>query len=217
MRLLCALVTCLLLTLRGARAENRFRRPPGPGPAGDFRDNPPKTRSLGMLWTVSYNGFPSHFDATKSPVYFIQMFKSGDTVGNITSHYFNITESAAASASSTSATASSTSSVSVGSTASASPSASSAAESTDKGVSTGAVAGIAVGAARCRVGGVDLLETLAEEERGWLSGAHEAVGSDEKEYYSGPVDSQARYEVDGGPALFEMPGEIQVGHNRNTP
>lgn len=36
----------LLLLLLGflfpicARSENRFRRPPGPGPAGDFRDNP---------------------------------------------------------------------------------------------------------------------------------------------------------------------------------
>ncbi|OHW99299.1 hypothetical protein CSPAE12_02001 [Colletotrichum incanum] len=185
MYLLGPLVTYLLLAVRSARAENRFRRPPGPGPAGDFRDNPSytlgsqldlqwetdfesidlliwqeadyspeptyativsKTRSLGMLWTVSYNGFPSHHDPTKSSIYFIQMFKSGESVGNITSHYFNITESAVTPTSPTDGAASTTSSLSFESIPTGSPSSSTDTQSSDKGVSRAAVAGIVVGA-----------------------------------------------------------------------
>ncbi|GKT66409.1 hypothetical protein ColTof4_03901 [Colletotrichum tofieldiae] len=259
MHLLGTLVTYLLLAARCARAENRFRRPPGPGPAGDFRDNPSyalgsqldlqwetdfesidlliwqeadyspeptyativsKTRSLGMLWTVSYNGFPSHHDPTKSPVYFIQMFKSGESVGNITSHYFNITESAATSTSPTDGAASTASSSPSWSATTGSPSSSAHAESSDGSVSRGAVAGIAVGVAL----GALLIAGLAgwifwrrwqKNNAGGSRGAHEIVAPGGKEYYGGPVDSQVRFEVDGRGAMYEMPGEVEVGHDGN--
>lgn len=37
-----------------ARSENRFRRPPGPGPAGDFRDNPVYTLgdNIDLQWEM---------------------------------------------------------------------------------------------------------------------------------------------------------------------
>ncbi|KZL88186.1 hypothetical protein CI238_12988 [Colletotrichum incanum] len=141
-----------------ARSENRFRRPPGPGPTGDYRDNPvytlgdkidlqwemsfksmdlvlwqqqPKgntkpaysrlagefaekglgklgvvclavpgadgrqkvnSKAKSLVWTVGYAGFPSHHDPDLSPVYFLQLLRTGETVGSATSHYFNITE-----------------------------------------------------------------------------------------------------------------------------
>ncbi|GKT94952.1 hypothetical protein Ct61P_12802 [Colletotrichum tofieldiae] len=110
-----------------ARSENRFRRPPGPGPTGDYRDNPVYTlgdkidlqwemnlesmdlvlwqqqpngsmkpayarlAAKSLVWTVGYDGFPSHHDPDISPVYFLQLFRAGETAGSATSHYFNIT------------------------------------------------------------------------------------------------------------------------------
>lgn len=166
MRLLTLLLLGILYPATLARSENRFRRPPGPGPTGDYRDNPvytlgdeidlqwetsfkavdvvlwqqqPKgntksafsrlagesfllsyppprlprensclsefvisgltrlqikvnSKAKSLVWTVGYAGFPSNHDPELSPVYFVQLFKTGETTGNVTSHYFNITK-----------------------------------------------------------------------------------------------------------------------------
>ncbi|KAJ0160916.1 hypothetical protein CTA2_7082 [Colletotrichum tanaceti] len=132
MRLLTLLLLGILYPAALARSENGFRRPPGPGPTGDYRDNPvymlgdeidlqwetslkavdvvlwqqqPKgnakpafsrlavnLKAKSLVWTVGYAGFPSYHDPELSPVYFVQLFKTGETTGNVTSHYFNITK-----------------------------------------------------------------------------------------------------------------------------
>ncbi|KAK6218338.1 hypothetical protein QIS74_06218 [Colletotrichum tabaci] len=134
MRLLTLLLLGILYPATLARSENRFRRPPGPGPTGDYRDNPvyslgdeidlqwetsfkavdvvlwqqqPKgntkpafsklavnSKAKSLVWTVGYAGFPSNHNPELSPVYFVQLLKTGETTGNVTSHYFNITKPA---------------------------------------------------------------------------------------------------------------------------
>ncbi|CCF41965.1 hypothetical protein CH063_12086 [Colletotrichum higginsianum] len=174
MRLLTLLLLGILYPATLARSENRFRRPPGPGPTGDYRDNPvytlgdeidlqwetsfkavdvvlwqqqPKgntkpafsrlavnSKAKSLVWTVGYAGFPSNHDPELSPVYFVQLFKTGETTGNVTSHYFNITKPV-------STTSFSSSSVSR----TLSLQTSSTTTSEDR-LSSGTVAGIAVGA-----------------------------------------------------------------------
>ncbi|TQN66700.1 hypothetical protein CSHISOI_08735, partial [Colletotrichum shisoi] len=143
MRLLTLLLLGILYPAALARSENRFRRPPGPGPTGDYRDNPVYTlgdeidlqwetsfkavdvvlwqqqqprgntkspfsklavnsKAKSLVWTVGYAGFPSSHDPELSPVYFVQLFKTGETTGNVTSHYFNITKPASTTSSSSS-------------------------------------------------------------------------------------------------------------------
>ncbi|GJD04042.1 hypothetical protein ColKHC_12867 [Colletotrichum higginsianum] len=252
------LLLLLLLTPRAARAENRFRRPPGPGPSGDFRDNPvytlgsqldlqwetvfasvsllmwheanytseptyttiiSNTKSLGMLWTVSYNGFPAHHDPSASPVYFIQMFQSGSSTGDITSHYFNITEPAAdaasPSASAPSASASLTSVTFSSGSATSSPSSTTDKNNNNGGggggsIPSGTVAGIAVGAvlgAFAVAGVAGWMLWRRRKTKGRKAGARGSSGlvqgnkiSDEKECYAGPVSGggvPGRYELDG--------------------
>ncbi|OBR05670.1 hypothetical protein CH63R_09790 [Colletotrichum higginsianum IMI 349063] len=287
----CLLLLLLLLTPRAARAENRFRRPPGPGPSGDFRDNPvytlgsqldlqwetvfasvsllmwheanytseptyttiicespvhdapapifpstvsafryvhssyglppptANTKSLGMLWTVSYNGFPAHHDPSASPVYFIQMFQSGSSTGDITSHYFNITEPAAdaasPSASAPSASASLTSVTFSSGSATSSPSSTTDKNNNNGGggggsIPSGTVAGIAVGAvlgAFAVAGVAGWMLWRRRKTKGRKAGARGSSGlvqgnkiSDEKECYAGPVSGggvPGRYELDG--------------------
>lgn len=168
-----------------------------------------------MLWTVSYNGFPAHHDPSASPVYFIQMFQSGSSTGDITSHYFNITEPAASpSASAPSASSSLTSVTFLSGTATSSPS-----STTDKNdyngggggsIPSGTVAGIAVGAAlgAFAVAGVaGWMLWRQRKTKGRKAGARGSSGlvqgnkiSDEKECYAGPVNGggvPGRYELDG--------------------
>ncbi|WQF89352.1 hypothetical protein CDEST_14366 [Colletotrichum destructivum] len=137
------------------------------------------------------------------------MFQSGSSTGDITSHYFNITEPAAA-ATSPSASESSTSVTFSSGSATSSPS-----SITDKkdnnsgGIPGGTVAGIAVGAAL----GAFAIAGLAgwmlwrrRKTRGKNAGASGSLGlvqenkiSDEKEYYAGPVSGggvSGRYELD---------------------
>ncbi|KAK1985711.1 hypothetical protein LZ30DRAFT_778833 [Colletotrichum cereale] len=264
---LAAPLLLLLLAARGTLAENRFRRPPGPGPTGDFRDNPvyalgsqldlqwetdfesvdllvwqesdtesepayaiiaQKTRSTGMLWTVGYSGFQPYHDPTRSNVYFIQMFKSGDNVGNVTSHYFNITDS---SASATPSAASTTTRLLIDATPTASGTPDSSVDSgpSDAGTSRGAVAGIAVGAALGVLGVAAVAGWLfwrrwrgknaAGAAGGGVGGGprvlREVAAQDEKGYYGGPVGYQTTYEVDGSVPMYEMPASAQVGHDGN--
>ncbi|KAF4785878.1 hypothetical protein HER10_EVM0010924 [Colletotrichum scovillei] len=170
-----------------ARSENRFRRPPGPGPAGDFRDNPVYTLGdnidlqwemdlknidlilwqqqptgnikgpyaklasnstvKSLVWTVGYAGFPSTMNPDLSQVYFLQLFKTGQSGSSATSHYFNITEP-----DSTSVTQSATA------TTTALALATSTSTSTPESSPATAVAGIAVGAT---LGALLLLALLA--------------------------------------------------------
>ncbi|WQF89788.1 hypothetical protein CDEST_14802 [Colletotrichum destructivum] len=142
MRFLALLLLGILYPAALARSENRFRRPPGPGPTGDYRDNPvytlgdeidlqwetsfkavdvvlwqqqPKgnmkppfsklavnSKAKSLVWTVGYAGFPSNHDPELSSVYFVQLFKTGETAGNVTSHYFNITKPVSTTSSSSS-------------------------------------------------------------------------------------------------------------------
>lgn len=169
-----------------------------------------------MLWTVSYNGFPSYHDPDLSPVYFIQMFNHGDVVGNITCHYFNITDSAASttslSASLTTAQPTSTAT----STATSTPTdLASVPEATagNTGLSGGATAGIAVGATL----GTLIVSGLV----GWMVWRHlqknkkgderhsqetQENGSSEplRVDYEMPDDNHHRYEAEGS-----TPGEVR--------
>ncbi|KAK7434216.1 hypothetical protein Landi51_13619 [Colletotrichum acutatum] len=101
-----------------------------------------------MLWTVSFKGFPSHQDPTLSPVYFIQMFNHNPSVGDITCHYFNNTNSVASTSTTTSTSPTSTASTltEVFTLVEASQTASPSSSGMSNGASTGVVAGIAVGA-----------------------------------------------------------------------
>ncbi|KAG7055282.1 hypothetical protein JMJ77_0007745 [Colletotrichum scovillei] len=104
-------------------------------------------------WRVSFDGFPSSHDPDLSNVYYLHLQAAGQNGTGVTCHYFNITRSdassvspsALSSASPTAALSSSTLPSSVGS-----PTTTSSALSTPElgrdGLSTGAVAGIAVGA-----------------------------------------------------------------------
>ncbi|GKT48953.1 uncharacterized protein ColSpa_09134 [Colletotrichum spaethianum] len=149
MHLLVVLLLLGVLYPICARSETRFRRPPGPGPTGEYRDNPvytlgskitlqweadskpvdlllwqqqPKgntkpavsrlavgtiarivlrapeltvftvnSKAKSLVWTVGYDGFPPYHDPGLSPVYFLQLVKTGESAGIVTSHYFNIT------------------------------------------------------------------------------------------------------------------------------
>ncbi|OHE99309.1 hypothetical protein CORC01_05350 [Colletotrichum orchidophilum] len=277
MRLFSLLSLCLLFTARGTRSENRFRRPPGPGPTGDFRDNLvyplgtqldlqwetdftaidliiwheakyptneatyariiSNTRSLGMLWTVSFNGFPSHHDPTLGPVYFIQMFNHSATVGDITCHYFNITDSAVSASTTTSAAPTSTaSSVTVAATsANPTPTASSTPGGGNNGASTGTVAGIAVGAVVGTLAIAGLVgwfiwrrlqkKKLSHENggeggsnEGYLPAAQEVGPSPPVEWkYELPTNAQQhRYEADGtGEVRYELFSEPVAPESEN--
>ncbi|TDZ21425.1 hypothetical protein Cob_v005579 [Colletotrichum orbiculare MAFF 240422] len=50
------------------------------------------SKATGMMWKVSYAGLTPNHDPDASNVYFLQMFESGSSLGNETSHYFNISE-----------------------------------------------------------------------------------------------------------------------------
>ncbi|KAI3531787.1 hypothetical protein CABS01_10440 [Colletotrichum abscissum] len=277
MHLLGRVSLCLLLSAHGTHSENRFRRPPGPGPSGDFRDNPvyplgtqldlqwetdftaidliiwheatyPKseatyasiisnTRALGMLWTVSFNGFPSHHDSTLSPVYFIQMFNHSASVGDITCHYFNITNSVASTSATTSTSPTSTASTltAVATLVEASPTASPGSSGMNNGASTGVVAGITVGVVLGTLAIMGLVgwviwRHLRKKKQGHESG--DAGASDVGNFsavqeigpspplrwkYELPMNAQQhRYEADGTEVVrYEMASELGSTDNEN--
>ncbi|OHE90553.1 hypothetical protein CORC01_14151 [Colletotrichum orchidophilum] len=263
-----------------ARSENRFRRPPGPGPAGDFRDNPvytlgdnidlqwetdlknidlilwqqqPPANMKGpyaklainstiksLVWTVGYAGFPPTLDPDMSPVYFLQLFKTGQTGSSATSHYFNITRTDRTSTSSTRPSASlkttlssSTPALALGSataTSTSTPSVSTAAAAADDEdqLSSSAVAGVAVGAT---LGALGLIGFLAWLIRRHLKRRREmAVHTQgdilvyaerqlhEKDAAAAaewklelPAQSRERFELEACEPRHEMPAEPVVG------
>ncbi|KAK1716892.1 hypothetical protein BDP67DRAFT_247511 [Colletotrichum lupini] len=106
-----------------------------------------------IKWRVSFDGFPSSHDPDLSNVYYLHLQAAGQNGTGVTCHYFNITRgdatsvssSALSSASPTAASSPSTSPSSIGSP-TATPSAMSTPDLDRGELSTGAVAGIAVGA-----------------------------------------------------------------------
>ncbi|EMR68765.1 hypothetical protein UCREL1_4206 [Eutypa lata UCREL1] len=150
----------------GAHAENAFFRPPGAGPTEDYRDNPVYRlgeyldMQLGnglrqwdatkgsFSWDISYDDFPSDHNASLSNVYFFLMndAASGDIL--TTSHYFNVSDPASSTSTTTAPSSTSISSKATSTTSSVPvPTSSSEPTPTDQAtLSTGAVAGIAVGA-----------------------------------------------------------------------
>ncbi|KAK1724643.1 uncharacterized protein BDZ83DRAFT_329158 [Colletotrichum acutatum] len=103
---------------------------------------------LGWAWNVTFDSFPSWHSPDLSNVYYLHLQPSlpvGVIGAGVASHYFNITRSAASSVSSSASPSSSTLWTSVASP-TTTPSATSTSELDRDELSTGAVAGIAVGA-----------------------------------------------------------------------
>ncbi|UQC84407.1 uncharacterized protein CLUP02_09904, partial [Colletotrichum lupini] len=257
-----------------ARSENRFRRPPGPGPAGDFRDNPVYTLGdnidlqwemdlknidlilwqqqptgnvkgpyaklasnstvKSLVWTVSYAGFPSTMNPDLSQVYFLQLFKTGQSGSSATSHYFNITEPDSTSTSTSSATATTTAlalaSATPTSTPDSSPAQSPTAPADEDQLSSTAVAGIAVGAT---LGALILLVLLAGLVRRYVKRRRDMAvhtegdilvyaerqlrAKDEAAAWKLelPAHSRERFEVEACEPRHEMPAEpVGVGMER---
>lgn len=118
-----------------------------------------------LVWTVGYAGFPSTMNPDLSQVYFLQLFKTGQSGSSATSHYFNITEPDNTSTPTSSATATTTALAlaSATSTPTSTPDSSPAQSTTttpadEDQLSSTAVAGIAVGAT---LGALLLLALLA--------------------------------------------------------
>ncbi|KAK1529558.1 hypothetical protein CPAR01_11870 [Colletotrichum paranaense] len=246
-----------------ARSENRFRRPPGPGPAGDFRDNPVYTLGdnidlqwemdlknidlilwqqqptgnlkgpyaklasnstvKSLVWTVGYAGFPSTMNPDLSQVYFLQLFKTGQSGSSATSHYFNITEPDSTSTSTSSATATTTA------LALASAQSPTAPADEDQ-LSSTAVAGIAVGAT---LGALLFLALLAGLVRRYVKRRRDMAvhtegdilvyaerqlrAKDEAAAWKLelPAHSRERFEVEACEPRHEMPAEpVGVGMER---
>ncbi|RSL94958.1 hypothetical protein CEP52_012325 [Fusarium oligoseptatum] len=117
------------------------------------------TKSTRYTWKVTYDGFPVDHDPKLSNVYFFQLF---DTTGNatpITCHYFNITDPKTTSTSSAATTSTTTTASKTFTTRTPSVTAEKVAatsqveEDGEKGLSNGAITGIAVGAG---IGGIVL-------------------------------------------------------------
>ncbi|KAF4973784.1 hypothetical protein FZEAL_9231 [Fusarium zealandicum] len=110
------------------------------------------TASTKYTWRVSFDGFTKGHDPTVSNVYYFAMSENGVPVPYYTSHYFNITDPDKASSSTvTGAASSTTTGGGASSTAAEGSSTTSSSDTAEKkddgGLSTGATAGIAVGAA----------------------------------------------------------------------
>ncbi|OLN96896.1 hypothetical protein CCHL11_02462 [Colletotrichum chlorophyti] len=153
-----------------------WQQQPNPSSKTVFARLASSYKSKSLVWTVNYKGFPSSHDPELSEVYFLQLFKYGDTAVNMTSHYFNITQPAAPASASSPFTIRSTPTPpkSISTPASTTPSANPTLEPAaavpsatptsgpdlavkEAGFSSRAVAGIAVGAAL----GMPLLAGLA--------------------------------------------------------
>lgn len=190
-----------------------------------------------MLWTVSFNGLPSHHDPTLSPVYFIQMFNHSASMGDITCHYFNITNSVASTSTTTSTSPTSTASTltAVSTLVEASPTVSPSSSGMSNGASTGVVAGIAVGAVVGTLAIIGLVgwaiwRHLRKKRQGHGSGvagasdlgnfsAVQEIGpsSPVRWKYELSMDAQQpRYEADGIEGVrYEMAGEPVTTKNED--
>ncbi|RSL46930.1 hypothetical protein CEP53_010133 [Fusarium sp. AF-6] len=115
------------------------------------------TKSTRYTWKVTYDGFPVDHDPKLSNVYFFQLFDTTGNVTPITCHYFNITDPKTTSTSSAATTGTTTTASKTFTTRTPSVTAEKAAatsqveEDGEKGLSNGAIAGIAVGAG---IGGI---------------------------------------------------------------
>ncbi|KAJ0320190.1 hypothetical protein COL5a_009815 [Colletotrichum fioriniae] len=235
------------------RSENRFRRPPGPGPAGDFRDNPVYTLgdNIDLQWEMDLKNIdlivwqqqptgnikgPYAKLAYLSQVYFLQLFKTGQSGSSATSHYFNITEPDSTSTLSTlqSATATTTALALASATSTSTPDSSPAQTPTtptdEDQLSSTAVAGIAVGAT---LGALILLALLAGLVRKYIKRRRDMAVHTEGDIlvYADrqlqakdeaaawklelPAHSRERFEVEACEPRHEMPAEpVGVGLER---
>ncbi|KAF7557913.1 hypothetical protein G7Z17_g233 [Cylindrodendrum hubeiense] len=137
------------------------------------------TTLLTIDWKVSLKGFQTNVTEGEQAIFYFGMYETGATSLNATSHYFNVTVPSSYTTLSTSTTATATATAdAVSTTAEATTTAASAsAEATKKAdskLSTGAVAGIGVGAA---IGGILALSGIGlffwkRSRRGDSSGAY---------------------------------------------
>ncbi|KAF7543279.1 hypothetical protein G7Z17_g10872 [Cylindrodendrum hubeiense] len=113
-------------------STSAFSQPPGPGPAGNYRDNPvyevgekidmqwssdletmdlllwqeypnagngqnyywrllENSRSTSMIWTVSFDGFSTDVAEGESAIFYLALYESGTNNVDVTCHYFNVT------------------------------------------------------------------------------------------------------------------------------
>ncbi|CAM1509572.1 Fc.00g033110.m01.CDS01 [Cosmosporella sp. VM-42] len=234
--------------ISSVRCTSTFSVPGGPGPAGDYSDNPvykvgdqkvfqwdsdlenmdlliwqeyptatetesyyvrivQNKRYTSQPWTVSLDGFSTLTRNGEDPVFYLALYQSGSNNWDATSHYFNISLPVT-STSSASAEATTTSSVTLQAspgptnTVTSSDTSSSATatsdpedDNTDPGLSTGAVAGIAVGST---LGGVFALAGV-----GFLLWRHFRKGGPRGQYTQGqqvppPTEEYKPPELAGG-------------------
>ncbi|KAJ4312144.1 hypothetical protein N0V84_010080 [Fusarium piperis] len=191
------------------------------------------TKSTRYTWKVTYDGFPVDHDPTLSNVYFFQLF---DTAGNatpITCHYFNITETTTKKSTTSAATTSATKTASSKTFATSTPSVtaekaaatSQVEENGDGGLSSGAIAGIAVGAGigGILLGGLGFL--LWRRVRGGGGPKTPRSPDDDKEVVSVSSPSVDPYNHPGHQSYYqpqpqeepEQPRERQIGGLHEAP
>ncbi|KAF7563902.1 hypothetical protein G7046_g219 [Stylonectria norvegica] len=176
--------------------------------------------STTLNWNASYDGFSTDFSATQFGVFYLSLSQPGSDGTPITlSHYFNISapdssdEDVTSTTASLSAAPAPTNTVSITITlyASSTATGSSRSDTTDgdPGLSTGATAGIAVGAT---IGGIILLAGLGF--LAWKRFRKAAEESKEEEQPSSPKNDIK--ELPGGGMDHELPGRDVVHESPHT-